>query len=129
MPRAARVLVLARDPVIAAFLGLLLELEGCEPAFAAPGETAHAAVARVQPPLIICLDCELPEATSDLFYVRADRRGAVIVAFGAPGHEQRLRAIAAERHIPYFQLPTDRRTLAEALRQVRHGDEEPLPAG
>jgi len=127
--RAARVLVLASDTVIAAFLGMLLELEGYEPAFAEPGETSDAAVARLRPPLIVCIDCELPEAESDIFFARAEHHGAVIVAFGAPGREERVRALAAERDIPYFVLPSDRATLGAALRLALDGNEEPLPTG
>lgn len=126
---AARVLVLARDTVIAAFLGMLLELEGYEPTFAEPGEAPDAAIARLRPPLVVCIDGELPEADSDIFYARVEHHGAVVVAFGAPGHEEQLREIASKRDIPYFVLPTDRATLAAALRLALDGNEEPLPTG
>lgn len=115
--------------MIAAFLGLLLELEGYDPTFPEPGEAPDAAIARLRPPLIVCIDCELPEARSDIFYARVEHHDAVVVAFGAPGREERLRELAAERNIPYFLLPTDRETLADALRQALYGDEEPLPTG
>ncbi len=127
--RAARVLVLARDPVIAALLGMLLELEGYDPGFAEPGEAADAAIARLRPPLVVCIDCDLPEAESDIFYARVEHHNAVVVAFGAPGRERQLRGLAAERGIPYFLLPADRETLSDALRQALRGDEESLPTG
>lgn len=127
--RAACVLVLAPDTVLAAFLGMLLELAGFEPTFAEPGESPDAAVARLRPPLVVCLDCELPEARSDIFYARLEHQGAVVVAFGGPGREDDVRAVAEKRQIPFFVLPTDRATLADALRLALDGNEEPLPTG
>jgi DNA-binding NtrC family response regulator len=116
----ARVLILARDPVIAALIGMLLEMDGYEPGFPAPGETAEQALGRLRAPLIVCADCEIPDAQSDLFFARVTRSGARFVLFGAPGSEERLRDLAARRSARYFMLPTDRATLARALGDALH---------
>jgi DNA-binding response OmpR family regulator len=111
----ARVLILARDPVIAALIGMLLEMDGYDPVFPAPGEAAEKALGRLRAPLIICADCELPEVQSDLFFARVSKSNARLVLFGAPGSEENLKLLAARRSLPYFVLPTDRATLARVL--------------
>lgn len=114
----ARVLIIARDSVIAALLGMLLELDGYEPVFPAPAETADHALARLRAPIVICADCDLPDLQSDLFFARVSKSNARIVLFGSPGSETRLKAMAAERSVRYFLLPTDRATLAHTLEEA-----------
>ena len=111
----AHVLVLAPDPVLAALLGMLLDMDGYVPAFPAPGEAAEQALARVRSPLVVCADCEIPEVQSDFFYARIARSGARIVLFGTPGSEDKMRELATLRAVRYFTLPTDRATLGRVL--------------
>jgi DNA-binding NtrC family response regulator len=111
----ARVLILARDTVIAALIGMLLEMDGFDPVYPAPDETAEQALARLRAPLVVCADCEIPEVESDLFFARIHRSSARLVLFGAPGSEDKLRAMAELRAVQYFTLPTDRVTLARVL--------------
>src|SRR6476469_5817107 len=80
-PQTSTVLVLARDAVIAALLGLLLELEDYEAVFPRPDERPEDAIARLRPPLIVLLDGTLDTAHSDLFHVRAAARGSRVVLF------------------------------------------------
>jgi hypothetical protein len=109
------VLILARDEVIAALVGLLIELEEFEPTFAEPGERPEDAVARVRPPLVIAIDCELDVAQSDLFFVRASQGNAAIVLFSCPDAAVDLEALARARAVPWFRLPVDRADIATAL--------------
>lgn len=109
-----RVLVLAREPVIAAFLAMLMELDGYSVDFAQPGERAEDAIARLRPPLIICADGALSEVSSDLFLARAAKRGAVVL-FATPELADEVRALAARRGFPFFVLPVDRETLSRVL--------------
>jgi DNA-binding NtrC family response regulator len=111
----ARVLILARDSVIAALIGMLVEMDGYDPAFPAPGEAAEQALARLRAPIVVCVDCDIPEVQSDLFFARVARSSARVVLFGAPGSEQRMKDLAARRSLHYFLLPTDRVTLARVL--------------
>ena len=111
----ARVLILARDSVIAALIGMLVEMDGYDPAFPAPGEAAEQALARLRAPIVVCVDCDIPEVQSDLFFARVARSSARVVIFGAPGAEQRTRELAARRALHYFLLPTDRATLSRVL--------------
>lgn len=109
------VLVLAREPVIAALLGMLIELEGYHPHFPADGESVDDALARLRPPIILCADCELAEVPTDLFFARAARARARVVLFGSPAAAAEVRELAAERGLPFFLLPTDLDALARAL--------------
>jgi DNA-binding NtrC family response regulator len=111
----ARVLILARDSVIAALIGMLVEMDGYDPAFPAPGEAAEQALARLRAPIVVCVDCEIPEVQSDLFFARVARSSARVVLFGAPGAERRMKELAARRSLHYFLLPTDRASLARVL--------------
>jgi hypothetical protein len=111
----ARVLILARETVIAALLGMLLELDDYEPVFLAPDERPHDAISRVRPPLVIVLDGELDAASSDLFYARAAASRARVVLFSQPFAAGDVRAVAGERHLPFFELPVDRVALGRAM--------------
>jgi hypothetical protein len=109
------VLILARETVIAALLGMLLELDDYEPVFAAPDEPPHDALARVRPPLVVVLDGELDSASSDVFYARAVASRARVVLFSQPFAAHDVRSMAGARQLPYFELPVDRVALGEAM--------------
>jgi DNA-binding NtrC family response regulator len=109
--------VLASEPVIAAFLAMLMELDGYAVEFAQPGERAEDAIARLHPPLVICADGSLAEVSSDLFLARAAKRGPVVL-FAAPEMSEEVRALAERRGFPFFELPVDRDTLSRALAEA-----------
>ncbi|NUO63701.1 MAG: hypothetical protein HOQ11_16835 [Gemmatimonadaceae bacterium] len=111
------VLILACEPVIAALLALLMELDGFTADFPQPGERPEDAIARLHPPLVVCADGGLPEAESDLFLARASRRGRVVL-FSVPELAPMVRARAEERGFPYFELPVDREKLARVLNEA-----------
>ena len=113
-----RVLVLARESLIAALLGMLLELESFEPVFAEPSERPEDALTRLRPPLVIVLDGDLEVARSDLFFARAARAQASIVLFSVPGSPIDAEAYARERGLRWFALPSDRATLVRVLEQA-----------
>ncbi|HEX8851407.1 MAG TPA: hypothetical protein VF761_17905 [Gemmatimonadaceae bacterium] len=112
-----RVLVLAAEPVIAALLALLMELDGFAPDFPHDGERAEDAIARLHPPLVICADGALPAVESELFLARAAKRGQVVL-FASPEIAAEVRARAEQRGFPFFELPVDRDTLARVLAEA-----------
>jgi DNA-binding NtrC family response regulator len=114
----ARVLVLAREAVIAALVGMLLELEEFEPVFPAPDERPEDAIRRLRPPLIVVLDGELPEARSDLFFARCAQSGARVCLFSEPVAADDVRAVARERRAAFFAMPVERRELGAVLERV-----------
>lgn len=110
-----QVLVLAGESVLAALIGLLLELEDYEPVFAEPTERPEDAIRRLRPPLIVMLDGQLDAASSDLFYARAAAARARVVLFSEPLAAEKIRAAARRRTLPYVAMPVDRATLGRVL--------------
>ena len=109
----SRILVLAREPLVAALLGMLLELEKYEPAFARPDESPEDAVRRARPFHILVLDGSLDDARSDVFHARL--KGAPVVLFATPRTEATVRDVANERRIPWFTMPVERETLGRIV--------------
>jgi hypothetical protein len=119
----SKVLVLSDDSVTAALLGMLLELEGYEPAFALEGENGETALARVKPLLVVLVDMALDVSRSDLFIARAARRQAGVVIFGARGSAAGPSPWAESRRVPWFRMPVDgaalRRLIEDATASFR----------
>jgi hypothetical protein len=109
----SKILVLAREALAAALVGLLLELDKYEPAFALPDESPEEAVRRVRPVLIIILDGSLDAAASDVFYARA--KGTPVVLFGTPRSERTLRELAEKRKLRWFTMPIERERLSRLI--------------
>ncbi|MGZ8491643.1 MAG: hypothetical protein ACXWZS_05475 [Gemmatirosa sp.] len=114
-----RVLVLAREAVLGALVGLLLEPEDYEPVFAAPDERPAETIRRLRPPLLVVLDGQLPEAQSDLFFARCAQDGASVCLFSEPVAADEVRAGARLRRLAFFAMPVDRRELGAAMALAR----------
>jgi hypothetical protein len=99
----------------AALLGMLLELEGYEPAFVRQGERPEAALARVRPLLVVLIDQALDVARSDLFLARAARHQIGVVVFGAQDGGSGQAAWAQSRRVPWFRMPGDGAELRRAI--------------
>jgi len=112
----SKVLILAREPLVAALLGMLLELEKSEPAFARPDESPDEAVRRVRPFLVLILDGSLDDARSDVFHARL--KGTPVVLFATPSTESAVRVVANERRLPWFTMPVERETLGRIVREA-----------
>ena len=111
--------MVAREALAAALVGLLIELDKYEPAFALPDESPEEAVRRVRPVLVIILDGSLDAATSDVFYARA--KGTPVVLFSTSRGQSRVRALAEERKLRWFTMPIDRAQLSQLIRDVLGG--------
>jgi hypothetical protein len=101
---------------VAALVGMLLELEKYEPAFALPDEPPEEAIRRVRPLLVLLLDGAFEEASSDVFHARL--KGTPVVLFATPKNEGAVRTVANDRSLPWFTMPVDRQTLARAIREA-----------
>jgi len=110
-----RVLIVATDPMVAALVGLLLDPDRYDPLFPHAEERPEDALARVRPPLVLALDCDLDAAHSDLFYARTAKTRATVVLFGPPGSRDTVVELAQLQGVPYVYLPTDRAALTEAI--------------
>jgi CheY-like chemotaxis protein len=109
-----RVLILSDEPLAAALLALLLEVESYASVFAAPGERPEEAVARTRPLIIVLADFTLTEPRSDLFLARL-ARARIGVAFFAATNSGELRHWARARGVPWVELPADADTLRRVL--------------
>jgi hypothetical protein len=99
----------------AALVGMLLELEGYEPAFAREGEDPEAALTRVRPLLVVLIDRALESARSDMFLARAARHQIGVVVFGAQDAGSGGAAWAQSRRVPWFRMPGDGAELRRAI--------------
>jgi hypothetical protein len=115
----SKILVLAREALAAALVGLLLELEKYEPVFALPDESPEEAIRRTRPVLVIVLDGSLDAATSDVFYARA--KGTPLILFGTSRNESTIRALAEGRQLRSFTMPIDRERLSQLIRDAIGG--------
>jgi len=101
----------------AALLGMLLELEGYEPAFARDSESPNAALARVRPVLVVLVDQALEVAQSDIFLARAARWQIGVVLFGAQGTPDGPPVWATTRRVPWFKMPVEGPQLRHAIEE------------
>lgn len=99
------ILILSEQPVLAALVGVLVELTGSQPVFAETNEQPADALQRLRPLAVILVDCELGTAHSDLFFALAARKRVGVAVFGSDAQARRIGEIAAARAIPWFTLP------------------------
>ncbi len=108
-----KVLILAREEVVAALLGLLVELRGLEPSFLGRAESFEEAILREKPDAVI-IDCDHPDCGDAL--VKAIRQAeAVPILFSPFRMQSEVRSVAARHGTRSFTLPTDTDTFGKAL--------------
>ena len=115
---ASKVLVLSDQPLVAALIGMLVELVGFVPAFAGVGELPEEALRRVRPLVVVLLDAELGAARSDLFFAQAAKRKVGLAVFGPTGSERQLAAIARQRGVPCVEVPASSTAFAHLLERA-----------
>lgn len=128
MPPVGPILVLGEQPVIAALVGLLVELAGRQPAFAGYDETPIDALERVRPVAAVLVDVRLDDVHSDLFFRQAARHRVGVAVFGSQHHARDVAEVASERSIPWFTIPTGTEELSVALSAAIGSAEQPRTA-
>jgi DNA-binding NtrC family response regulator len=107
------VLILARDEVVAALLGMLVELRGLQPRFLGRAEPIEDVILREKPRAVV-IDCDHPDC-GDALLNTIKKSGAQPVLFSPFQMQPEVRS-AAERHgIRSFTLPTDVGTFGKVL--------------
>lgn len=106
-------LILAREEVVAALLGLMVELRGFQPRFVGWAERAEDAILREKPDAVI-IDCDHPDYGDALLEVMK-KAGAVPIMFSPFRMQSEVRSVAARHGIRSFTLPTDTDTFGRAL--------------
>jgi DNA-binding response OmpR family regulator len=107
------VLILAREEIVAALLGLMVELQGLQPRFPGNSESIDDAI-RLERPDTVLIDCDHPDCTDAL--VEAIRRAdATPILFSPFRMQSEVRALAARHGIRSFTLPADSDTFRQLL--------------
>jgi len=108
------VLILAREEVVAALLGLMVEVSGFEPKFARTDQSAEDAVkgARLHAVLV---DCDHPDFTGDLIGA-IKQSGARPILFSPFRMRSEVTRLAALHETRSFTLPTEPVTFGRILR-------------
>ena len=107
------VLILAREEVVAALLGLLVELRGLSPKFLGNEESVEDAIAR-EPFDAVIIDCDHREC-SKLLVDAIRNSGAVPILFSPFRMQAEVREVAARHGTRAFTLPTDPDTFGRML--------------
>ena len=107
------VLILAREEVVAALLGLMVELHGFQPKFVDRSESVDDAIRQEQPRAVL-IDCDHPDCTEALIET-IRRLDATPVLFSPFRMHQEVRAVAARHGVRSFTLPTDPGTFGKML--------------
>ena len=106
------VLILAREEVVAALLGMLVEIKGLQPRFLGSAEPAEDAILRDRPRAVI-IDCDHPDCDALLEIIRM--AGALPILFSPSRMQPELRSVADRHGLRSFTLPTDVDTFGKIL--------------
>lgn len=109
-----KVLILAREEVVAALLGLMVELGGFEPFFPVVDQPVSALMERSRPKVVV-IDCDHPDCDDDLVQAVLDA-GAKPILFSPSRLQSEVHAAARGHGIASFTLPTDPGSFSKLLR-------------
>jgi len=108
-----KVLILACDEVVAALLGLMVEVSGFQPSFAEPGQPTEDAV-KGKALHAVLLDCDHPDFTDDLIGV-IKGSGARAILFSPFRMRSEMTRLATLHETKSFTLPTEPVAFARIL--------------
>jgi DNA-binding response OmpR family regulator len=107
------VLILAREELVAALLGMLVEIKGLQPIFLGKAEPAEDAILREKPRAVI-IDCDHPQYGDPLLQT-IRMTGALPILFSPSRMQPELRSVADRHGLRSFTLPTDVGTFGNVL--------------
>jgi len=116
MSESVLVLILAREELISALLGLLVETTGHSVGFAKPDESSQDAMLRLRPKVVI-VDCDHRDCTGDLVKA-ANEVGARLILFSASREAEYVRRAAAPSRSQSFTFPIEPPRLDSMIRQT-----------
>jgi len=106
-------LIFAREDIVAALLGLLVEGSGFQPKFAGEDEAAKDAISRTRP-FAVLVDCDHPEFSDDLIET-IRRSGARPILFSPFRNQLEVTRLASQHGTPSFTLPAEPETFTRIL--------------
>ena len=108
-----KVIILAREEVVAALLGLMVELQGLQPKFLGRAEDVGDAILREKPRAVV-IDCDHPDCRDELLEA-IKKIGALPVLFSPFRMQPEVKSVAERHGIRSFTLPTDAGTFGKVL--------------
>ena len=106
-------LIFAREEVVAALLGMMVELQGLRPSFPAKAEPVEDLLIREKPRAVI-VDCDHPDCGDEILEA-IKQTGALPILFSPFRLQAEVRSVAARHGVRSFTLPTDVDTFARVL--------------
>lgn len=107
------VLILAREEVVAALLGMMVELRGLQPRFPGRAEAVEDLILRDTPKAVI-VDCDHPDCGAEILEA-IKQTGALPILFSPFRLQADVSSVAARHGVRSFTLPTDVDTFARVL--------------
>ena len=108
-----KVIILAREEVVAALLGLMVELQGFQPRFLGRAEPVEDAILQEKPRAVL-IDCDHPDC-EDALLEAIKKVGALPVLFSPFRMQPEVKSVAERHGIRSFTLPTDGGTFGKVL--------------
>ena len=106
-------LILASEEVVAALLGMMVELQGFRPKFPAKTEAVEDLILRERPRAVI-VDCDHPDCVDEILEA-IKQTGALPILFSPFRLQAEVTSVAARHGVRSFTLPTDVDTFARVL--------------
>ena len=106
-------MILAREEVVGALLGLMVELQGSEPRYLLGPESVDDALRRERPRTVV-IDCDYPDCSETLLQA-IQRSGARPVLFSPYRMQAELEKVASRFGVTSFTLPTDSERFSRML--------------
>jgi DNA-binding NtrC family response regulator len=106
------VLIVAREEIVAALLGLMVELRNLQPKFLGRDESVEDVIAR-EPFEAVVIDCDYPECDRLVDAIR--KTGALPILFSPFRMQAEVKEVAARHGSRSFTLPTDPDTFGRML--------------
>jgi len=100
-----KVLILAREEIVAALLGLMVELQGLQPVFLGLSEIAEDVI-RSERPAVVVIDCDHQDCTDSLL-AAVRESGAKPILFSPFRFEREVKRVARKHGVESFTLPAD----------------------
>ncbi len=114
MPDPTSILILAREEIISALLGLLVESRGHNVLFGNLGESTYDAIRRLRPNVVI-VDCDHHDCSGELAET-AKEVGARLILFSASREPAYVKKAAAPSHSQSFTFPIEPPMLDSLIR-------------
>jgi DNA-binding response OmpR family regulator len=108
-----KVLILAREELVAALLGLMVELHGYQPKFVDRSESVDDAIRQERPGAVL-IDCDHPHCNEGLIQT-IRHLDAEPVLFSPFRMQQEIRKVATHHGVRSFTIPTDPGTFGKIL--------------